>query len=237
MDAWQAVRTTADLVAIADVDAALAEWAGEAMILNSDGFWIGRQNFFLYDHPTRGWLWVPHDLDATIDWVEGTDPLYPWGGGRSPWDAPWPHYAAVINDNVWRERYVQALRGAYDVFVAAKLPAHLDRFAAQVADAAAADPTRPFSLDEHVEGVESLRVALHEREELIGRWLACRAAPAGARDADGDGHPFCADCDDHDAATYPGAPEICGDGTDQSCDGSDSNGCPSPLVVRPEVRP
>jgi hypothetical protein len=24
---------------------------------------------------------------------------------------------------------------------------------------------------------------------------------------------------------YPGAPETCGDGVDQSCDGSDTNGC------------
>ena len=41
------------LTAIADVDEALAEWAGEAMIDDSDGFWIGRHNFLIYDHPTR----------------------------------------------------------------------------------------------------------------------------------------------------------------------------------------
>ena len=125
----------------------------------------------------------------------------------------------------WRERYVAALRHAYEVFVAAKLPELLDRYAAQVADAVAADPTRPFSVDDHVAGVESLRTALHERDEFMRAWLACRAAPAGAADADGDGHPFCADCNDGDASAYPGAAEICGDGRDQSCDGSDLDGC------------
>ena len=69
LDAWWAVTDAASLAAIADMDETLAEWAGEAMIADADGFWIGRQNFFLYDHPTRGWLWIPHDLDATIDWV------------------------------------------------------------------------------------------------------------------------------------------------------------------------
>ena len=69
LDAWKAVTDAASLAAIADMDETLAEWAGEAMIADEDGFWIGNQNFLLYDHPTRGWLWIPHDLDATIDWV------------------------------------------------------------------------------------------------------------------------------------------------------------------------
>lgn len=40
-------------------------------------------------------------------------------------------------------------------------------------------------------------------------------------DADGDGSPAGTDCDDGDASRYPGAPETCGDGVDQDCDGSD----------------
>jgi hypothetical protein len=225
MDAWQAVRTTADLVAIADVDAALAEWAGEAMILNSDGFWIGRQNFFLYDHPTRGWLWIPHDLDATIDWIDPrTDPLFYWGK-LDAWDKPWPHYAAVINDPATRDRYVAALHHATDAFAAAKLPELVDRYAAQIADAAAADPTRPFTVDQHVAAVKSVREALVGRGAALQEWLACSKAPTAAADADGDGRPFCLDCNDGDPAAYPGATETCGDGRDQSCDGSATDGC------------
>ena len=188
LDAWKAVTDAASLAAIADMDETLTEWAGEAMIADEDGYWIGDQNFFIYDHPTRGWLWIPHDLDATIDWVADVDPIYYWGR-ETIWAGPWPHYAAVIRDASWRERYVAALRHAYEVFKATKLIDLLDRYAAQVADAAAADPTRPFSVDEHREGVESLRNALHERDELMSAWLACRAAPAGAPDADADGHP------------------------------------------------
>ncbi len=40
-------------------------------------------------------------------------------------------------------------------------------------------------------------------------------------DLDEDGYSPPDDCDDGDATVYPGAPERCGDGVDQDCDGSD----------------
>ena len=46
------------------------------------------------------------------------------------------------------------------------------------------------------------------------------AAPVG--DEDGDGYTESqGDCDDNSATVYPGADEICSDGIDQNCDGTD----------------
>ncbi|MCB9685877.1 MAG: thrombospondin type 3 repeat-containing protein [Alphaproteobacteria bacterium] len=42
------------------------------------------------------------------------------------------------------------------------------------------------------------------------------------RDTDGDGTGNACDCGPLDAAAHPGAPEVCGDGVDQDCDGSDA---------------
>ena len=222
LNAFWAATDAASVAAITDMDEALLEWASEAMLGDPDGFWIGHTNWLIYDHPTRGWLWIPHDLDATIDWLDPRiDPMYYWGGQTAGWAPPWQHYVAVLKDDNWRAHYVAALRRSLDAYVAAQLPEMVDRFAAQIRAAAAADPTRPFTFDDHLRQVDYLRQSIFVRIDSIRAWLDCRAAPDGAADADLDGRPFCMDCQDTDPTIYPGAPEICGDTFDQDCDGTD----------------
>ncbi len=51
-------------------------------------------------------------------------------------------------------------------------------------------------------------------------------------DADGDGATSCdGDCDDGNDAVYPGAPEACGYGVDDDCDGVVDEDCTCPLYV------
>lgn len=58
-------------------------------------------------------------------------------------------------------------------------------------------------------------------QDCDGSDLACAADPADTDD-DGDGHTENqGDCNDDDAGIHPGAAEICGDETDQDCDGND----------------
>ncbi len=59
----------------------------------------------------------------------------------------------------------------------------------------------------------------------IDRWIELRVTvePVSSTDPDldGDGAPASRDCDETRADVYPGAPELCGDGVDQNCDGTD----------------
>jgi hypothetical protein len=66
--------------------------------------------------------------------------------------------------------------------------------------------------------------------------LATHIAHGDAVDRDGDGFfdkdNLCSDtdCDDTNAAVYPGATEICGNGIDDNCDGNIDEGCFVPVI-------
>jgi len=208
------------LAGLADLPAALREWAGEALIPDVDGYWAGRPNYYVYDHPTRGYVWIPHDLDAAFDYHEpwALFPLYPFREKSAR-----KHYAIVIADPVWRGKYVEALsaaRAAYDV---AQLQQRVDQWSAQIADAAASDPKKPFSTADHKAAVTGLRASIDRRADFMDAWLTCRAQGNGP-DADGDGAMLCDDCDDANPAFYPGAPEVC-NLLDDDCDGVVDDGC------------
>jgi CotH kinase protein/Putative metal-binding motif len=221
LDAFWKVTTVAELDALADLDAAVEEWAAEAMVLDPDGYYAGRPNFYLYDHPDRGYLWLANDLDAAIDYAPADlSPLFP---SRS--HAARPHHALLLDDPVWREKYVAALRKARAAFDVAELQARVDEYSRQIARAADADPHRPFGMTNHRSALVGMRSLIAQRATFIDGWLACR--DHGGTDADGDGFDFCQECDDSDATAFPGATEVC-NGLDDDCDGRIDDGVTCP---------
>ena len=50
-------------------------------------------------------------------------------------------------------------------------------------------------------------------------------------DSDSDGYTSDVDCDDSDSTVNPGAPEVCGDGIDNNCDGSADEACVEALAM------
>jgi hypothetical protein len=213
---WKIEEDLTALEAIADLEESVREWAAEALMPHADGYYMGRPNFYLYDHPLRGFVWLPHDLDTAFDYVPpDTTPLFPReGGGHTQNDRQ--HYIIVMNDTGWQDFYVDRLAEHHAGYLPEAIAARVDIWSEQLADAVDRDPRRPFSIGEHVVALDSLRSYPDARAGFLADWITCRSE--GGADEDGDGVDYCYDCDDRNAAVKPGATEVC-NGIDDDCDG------------------
>ena len=181
LDQLRAAATAEDIAALVDMDEALHEWAVEAMIPALDNYWAGVEiNYYLYDHPSRGFVYLPYDMDITFGdsaWPDGTvftdqaatlDPiLYEHTG--------WQKEAlvkTVLADPVWCERYLEALRSVRDTWDSDALSAQVAVWNEQIAGAYAEDPHTPYTPRERTASVAQLRGFFMNREAFIDEWLA-----------------------------------------------------------------
>lgn len=217
LEALWDVPDMASLAALADLDAAFQEWAAEAVVGDADGYYNGRANFYLYDHPSRGFIWLPHDIDTALadDFLPpDASPVFPSCAAR--WERDWHHYILAMGDPDAVEQYTDAIadvRSRYDV---GAMQERVELFAGQIAAAAGADPHRPFTMTDHDWAIGEMAEFVPERADYIDAWLACRAN--GGPDEDGDGSDMCHDCNDLDDTVHPGAAETC-NLRDDDCDG------------------
>jgi len=135
-------------------------------------------------------------------------PLYFWLN-RVPPRYPGPQYVRVMNDAKWRARFIEIMSQLIEGWDIGQLQQRVSTWAAQISDALANDPNRSGSFEDDQRQQGRLSDYVSARPAFVRSWLEC-ANGGGGMDADGDGVPWCLDCDDAAPATHPDAAEICG---------------------------
>jgi len=183
-------QTIEDLLATVDLDEAVLEWAGEAIMPDGDGFWIGSDNFYLYNHPERGFLFIPWDLDISFDhkkpYVDPISHSVDWGifGGKPP------QFELVMADPVWSQKFRDALDTARSVYDPAVLQDRIDRWSAQIIDSVAEDTNKPFTTQGHIDQVAVLREFVQQRADYYDSWKVCTSEGSPAIDESFEGADF-----------------------------------------------
>ncbi len=216
--AIDAMNRTSDpdtLSTLGDLDEWLLEFAAEAVLGDDDGYWCCNHNYYLYEHPTRGILFVPWDFDDDFD-VMGydADPIYGYDNNMGLFRQSL--FLALTTDPVWGPKYVDAVEALNEAMDPETTLADLDAWADQISDALETDPTRSIGWEEHLTSLERMRLWIPQRHAFVNSWVSCQRG--GTEDADGDGFPVCEDPNDTDATVFPDAPEAC-NGVDDDADG------------------
>jgi hypothetical protein len=154
----------AALDAMMDIDQVLREMAAETALSSSDNFSNGEpRNFYYYEHPRRGFMVLPWDLDQTLTEIpEYSDPFEP-----SPGAGPNAKLRRLMNQNpTWSARFVDLLVDIRDNVVAG-LPAHVDSVCAQIADAVRGDTNRQASYEAFEADCVRVKAAIPERVQAL----------------------------------------------------------------------
>jgi hypothetical protein len=230
---FNGAKDLTSLAAIMDIPGSLNSWAAEALINDSDGYYNGSHNFWLYDEGAAGFIFQPQDTDSTWDWLATFDlpgaqdhPVYWWSSRAQPAPVLGDKWLIVLGDATWRKKYADAIETLLGQFNVAQIQGWIDTWSQQIDAAAASDPHGWATAAQIQTATKTARDIVQQRATYLQSFVDCEHGVAGAAtDGDGDGYNWCDECDDTSATVNPGAKEICGNGIDDDCNGFVDDGC------------
>lgn len=173
-DDLMAAETLADLTPLMDIQTSIESWAAETLVNQSDGYWVGGVNFYIYDHPRFGFQVLPWDLDNAYDrWPPNVAPT-----SRSGSFYPTDSMNIVLDNAPLRQAYIDTVARRHARIDPDVIVERIETWDTEIRPALEEDPSRPYSMEEHDETVRALKTAVRERHNWLGRWLDDNASPA-----------------------------------------------------------
>jgi hypothetical protein len=230
---FKSAQDLASLAAIVDLPSSLTSWASEALLDDSDGYYGGGHNFYLYDQGAAGFVFLPQDTDSDLDWLDTFDlpgaadhPIFWWSSRAQLAPQPGDKWLVVLNDAAQRLHYADTIAGLLAKWNVTQIQGWIDSWSRQIADAAASDPHAWATPDQTQKATQTARDIVAKRPAYLQSFVDCEHGVAGAAtDADGDGYNWCDECDDDNPEVHPGAQELCGNVVDDDCNGLVDDGC------------
>ncbi len=186
-DALLPATRVAEIEALVDLDQAVAEWATEAMLPAMDNYWAGVEiNYYLYDHPSRGFLWLPYDMDIVFSDGAYEDGSLIWPNAAQADPIAHEHsywgkealFQLVMTDDHWCERFVDELVLARALYSPEAMSAQVDAWSTQIRQALDEDPNKPFTMEDHDASIATLKAFFATRAQAVDQWLMTNHCPA-----------------------------------------------------------
>lgn len=163
--AYKGSDSVSELEDLSDVEHSVRYWAMEAIIPATDNFFVDGWNYFLYEHPERGIIYVPRDYDKATPWSERFVTLDPMEFSAAHHPIP-----IVLSDAEYRDLYVRTLHDVLDRYDPAKFKERQDLWWEQIRAFAIADESLGLS-----EGEAPRYVPDNVRDRVL--WLEANLPP------------------------------------------------------------
>jgi hypothetical protein len=180
IEALNAAHGVDEIAALVDLDQAVAEWSMEAMIPAMDNYWAGVEiNYYLYNHPSQGFVYLPYDLDISFGDAAYTDGSLVWPYALYSDPIHYEHSGwrkealveTVLADPWWCSRFVEELELSRAAFVPEELIEKIETWDAQIRAELVADPHKTFSDSQHTAAIAHLQTFVTERAAFVDSWL------------------------------------------------------------------
>ena len=154
---------------LGDPDQWVAEWAAEAAMPDWDGYWYSGHNYYLYDHPEQGLMYLPWDLDATFSYYHSPfqDPFSLY------WDYV-PHLTSVLSQPEYEQRFVERIQEYAEAWPVEVMEQELAAWEEQTRASLEEDPNKTYTMAEHDAAVALTLSGLGQRRDFLVAWAEAR---------------------------------------------------------------